>query len=198
MPSPDYKPYVENPYTGILDSVAWPSARPTLFSVFWVATLIGDPYPFYETGLTVMDVSVGGLPALRSHLAVGTILIDTGLPSPVPFTIWEDRATGDFPDGDSGTLSALYFMTQSPVPIGGEVQYQTTARGDDRFGGADSVSIAIAISLRGVRGGSGYNWTASATGAAGAPELSGTAPSGGTINLNATLVFNPPSISFGQ
>jgi hypothetical protein len=186
--------YRATPLEDITD-VHW-AEGPTSFSVSWSAYITGSPDPFYEAGMTVMNVSAGNLPLLRSQLMVGTVFV--GDP-PIPHTVSEDSVSGEFPDGASGTISAGYLMSQAPIPVDGSVSYSTTAQGGDRFGGAHFVSISLVISLREIFRGTDYAWSASAqlTGA-GSQDLSGIAGSGGSITFTATAQLAPPSISFNS
>jgi hypothetical protein len=189
-------PYVESPLDRIVD-VHFGVPTPTVFSIFWGAA---KDAPLYEPGLSTMDVSVDGLPTLRSHLAQGVLFLGT---PPIPVTIPPsgiDQVSGEFPDGTSGTIRARYEMDRQ----GGDVRYSTTAQGHHRFGGADSVSISLVINLVGVFHGTGYNWNAVAH-ADGVIDqmLSGfvasTAGSEGTLHFTATMTLGPPpSLSFGH
>jgi hypothetical protein len=194
-------PYVESPLDRIVD-VHFGAPGPTSFSINWGTVWVpdGTGITLYEAGLNVMNVSVVGLPALRSPLQAGLLFLGT---PPVPVIIppdGRDDVSGEFPDGTAGTISAAYSLGRS-FP-GGYVSYTTTAQGGDRFGRVPSVSISLAITLVGVFRGTGYNWhaTAQASGVSD-QELSGFVASTlgheGTLNFTATMTLDPPSLSFG-
>jgi hypothetical protein len=110
------------------------------------------------------------------------------------------------PDGESGTLTANWQLSQAAVvgTVGGDVSYSSSGASKP-FLGANKIQIKVVLQL--LRGllpvGSYYEWKASAL--AGIPNLppdvepmfkSGIAVSGANLTIILDVTMNPPRASF--
>jgi hypothetical protein len=188
------KPYVENPYTGLLKDVHWPTTAATTLQIVLNVHLIGPPITEPQDTTSQMIVSVTNLPALaRTTLEVGNP--DTG--------IVDDGVTGSFPaDHPPGTIDGEYHFhydftggTSAGVTfaLGATASYGTTTAGKDRFGGAASVSMSVTVQVTGFYTG---QWIALASSSI-APSQSLSGFIDGAATVTADLTLDPPSLSFG-
>lgn len=198
MPSPGYKPYVENPYTGLLKEVHWPGHPATGLAIVFTAHLVGPPISEPQNTTSNMLVSVTHLPELaRTTLEVGN-------PATVGGSHNVDQVVGSFSDppiDPVGIIDGEYrleYNLNAVVPavtfsLQGDARYVTSATGAKRFGGASFIAISVTFQVREFY--SGEFIAAASSSITPSQSLTGTISAAATVT--AHLTFDPPSLSFG-
>jgi hypothetical protein len=182
-------PYVESPLDRIV-AVQWGAPLPPPgVNLVWQAVGI-NPDNLFDAGQTTMAVSVVNLPLASP----ATLMVPS---DPSGHGALDQTVFAEFPDG-AGRLQAQYNLSQvfATLELKGSVFYVTNAA--KPYGGASSVVISLAITLRDQFMGAGWNWNATAFCGEASATTSGTAAaSAGEINLTATMIIKPPSVFFG-
>ncbi len=159
---------------------------------------------YLDAKTTVATLSVQGLPELSPNT------FEVNAAEGFPPAHFEGHFGGStsltMPDGESGTLEATWFLSQTPVigTVGGGVGY-STHESSKPFLGANKIQIKVVMQLlRALSFDGPYEWSAS--GSANIPRLqppdgvsiakSGTAVTGDSLTFTLDVTMNPPSANF--